>query len=282
MNKELMALISLLGDDDPKILSMVWGHLLKVSDKALPLLEAASEDPDPKIRIRARYAVARIRLDLLERRFQTLALQDDAAFNLEEALCVMARIEYPRIRPSQIRRKLDNIADAIQPALLEAQSPREEILAINTHLFDKLNFTGNTNDYYDPDNNFINMVLKRRTGIPISLSAVYILIGERLNLPIRGVGLPGHFLAKYDTPQMEIYLDPFNRGRLLTKRDCAQILSKAGYYFKEDYISVATSRDIIIRMLRNLVISYSKRQEKTRIRRLTQYMEILQSREKTR
>jgi len=221
MNKELMALISLLGDDDPKILSMVWAHLLKVSDKALPLLEAASEDPDPKIRIRARYAVARIRLDLLEQQFQTLALQDDPVFSLEEALCVMARIEYPRIRPSQVARKLDMIAEAIQPALLEAQSPREEILAINTQLFDKLNFTGNTSDYYDPDNNFINMVLKRRTGIPISLSAIYILIGERLNLPIRGVGLPGHFLAKYDTPQMEIYLDPFNRGRLLTKRDCA-------------------------------------------------------------
>jgi regulator of sirC expression with transglutaminase-like and TPR domain len=81
---------------------------------------------------------------------------------------------------------------------------------------------------------------------------------------------------------MEIFLDPFNRGRLLTKRDCAQILTKAGYYFKEEYISVASSRDIVIRMLRNLVISYSKRQEKARIRRLTHYMELLQSREKAR
>jgi regulator of sirC expression with transglutaminase-like and TPR domain len=232
--------------------------------------------------MRARHAVARIRVELLEQSFQQLALRDDASFDMEEGLCVMARIEYPMARRAEVAAQLDKIADAVRPAVMDAQSPRDEIIAINAHLFDRLGFRGNSSDYYDPDNNFINMVLKRRTGIPISLSALYILLGERLGLPIRGVGLPGHFLAKYDTPQMEVFLDPFNRGRLLTKRDCAQILSKAGYYFKEDYIAVASARDILIRMLRNLVISYSKRQEKARIRRLTHYMELLQSREKTR
>jgi regulator of sirC expression with transglutaminase-like and TPR domain len=280
--KEVKALISLLLDDDPKILNMVWEHLLEIGEPALPLLEEAAEGSDPRIRIRTRHAISRIRLDLLERQFQSLALRDDASFDLEEALCVVARIEYPTLQRSDISKQLDEIVDAIRPALLEAQSPRDEILAINSYLFDDLGIRGNTSDYYDPDNNFINKVLEKKTGIPISLSAVYVLLGQRLGLPIRGVGLPGHFLAKYDTPQMEIFLDPFNRGRLLTKRDCAQILTKAGYYFKEEYISVASSRDIVIRMLRNLVISYSKRQEKTRIRRLTHYMELLQSREKAR
>jgi regulator of sirC expression with transglutaminase-like and TPR domain len=280
--KEVKALISLLLDDDPKILNMVWEHLLEIGEPALPLLEEAAEGSDPRIRIRTRHAISRIRLDLLERQFQSLALRDDASFDLEEALCVVARIEYPTLQRSDISKQLDEIVDAIRPALLEAQSPRDEILAINSYLFDDMGIRGNTSDYYDPDNNFINKVLEKKTGIPISLSAVYVLLGQRLGLPIRGVGLPGHFLAKYDTPQMEIFLDPFNRGRLLTKRDCAQILTKAGYYFKEEYISVASSRDIVIRMLRNLVISYSKRQEKTRIRRLTHYMELLQSREKAR
>lgn len=280
--KEVKALISLLLDDDPKILNMVWEHLLEIGEPALPLLEEAAEGSDPRIRIRTRHAISRIRLDLLERQFQSLALRDDASFDLEEALCVVARIEYPTLQRSDISKQLDEIVEAIRPALLEAQSPRDEILAINSYLFDELGIRGNTSDYYDPDNNFINKVLEKKTGIPISLSAVYVLLGQRLGLPIRGVGLPGHFLAKYDTPQMEIFLDPFNRGRLLTKRDCAQILTKAGYYFKEEYISVASSRDIVIRMLRNLVISYSKRQEKTRIRRLTHYMELLQSREKAR
>lgn len=281
-NKEVKALISLLLDDDPKILNMVWDHLLEIGEPALPLLEAASEAPEPRIRIRSRHAASRIRLELLEQQFQGLALRDDASFDLEEALCVVARIEYPSVRRADVARDLDKIADAIRPALLEAESPREEILTINAHLFDDLGFRGNTSDYYDPDNNFINKLLENRTGIPISLSAFYILLGRRLDLPIRGVGLPGHFLAKYDTPQMEVFLDPFNRGRLLTKRDCAQILTKAGYYFKEEYISVASSRDIVIRMLRNLVISYSKKQEKSRIRKLTHYMELLQSREKAR
>lgn len=280
--REVKALISLLLDDDPKILNMVWDHLLEIGEPALPLLEEAAEGVDPRIRIRTRHAISRIRLDLLEKQFQSLALRDDGSFDLEEALVVVARIEYPTLQRSEITKQLEAVADAIRPALLEAQSPRDEILAINAHLFDEMGIRGNTSDYYDPDNNFINKVLENKTGIPISLSAVYVLLGQRLSLPIRGVGLPGHFLAKYDTPQMEIFLDPFNRGRLLTKRDCAQILTKAGYYFKEEYISVATSRDIVIRMLRNLVISYSKRQEKTRIRRLTHYMELLQSREKAR
>jgi regulator of sirC expression with transglutaminase-like and TPR domain len=278
--REVRALISLLLDDDPKILNMVWDHLLEIGEAALPLLEEAAEGVDPRIRIRSRHAISRIRLDLLERQFQGLALRDDASFDLEEALCVVARIEYPTLQRSEIAKELDKIAEAIRPLILEAQSPRDEILAINSHVFDELGLRGNTSAHYDPDNNFINKVLENKTGIPISLSAVYILLGQRLGLPIQGVGLPGHFLAKYETPQMEILLDPFNRGRLLTKRDCAQILTKAGYYFKEEYISVASSRDIVIRMLRNLVISYTKKQEKARLRRLIHYMELLQSREK--
>jgi regulator of sirC expression with transglutaminase-like and TPR domain len=88
--------------------------------------------------------------------------------------------------------------------------------------------------------------------------------------------------VKYEAPATEIYIDPHNGGRLLTRKDCVQCLTGAGYYLKEEYIASSTSRDIVIRMLRNLVLIYSKLQDKARVRRLTHYVEVLQTREKTR
>jgi regulator of sirC expression with transglutaminase-like and TPR domain len=118
-------------------------------------------------------------------------------------------------------------------------------------------------------------VLERRTGIPISLSAVYMLIGKRLGLPLYGVGMPGHFLVKYETGRYRIFVDSFNGGALLTQRDCARFLDQAGYGFDERYLQKTTARSILIRMIKNLVAIYNKMEDTPRAARLTRFIEIL-------
>ncbi|MBD3301204.1 MAG: hypothetical protein GF346_02000 [Candidatus Eisenbacteria bacterium] len=279
---EYRALVSLLADDDVKVLHTVWEHLLEVGPPALVYLREASEDPDPKTRIRARHIMSRIVLEDLELQFQSLAAREDDSFSLEDGVLTIARIEYPELDRDEFRSRLDRHAKALRERFRGKRRPEDIVHAMNRYLFQELKFTGNSSDYYNPDNSYLNRVLEKRTGIPISLCALYLLLAERLGLPVRGIGLPGHFLVKYEVPGVEIYIDPYNGGKLLTRRDCVQYLTGAGYYLKEEYIAPSTSRDIVIRMLRNLVLIYSKQQDKGRVRRLTHYVEILQTREKTR
>jgi regulator of sirC expression with transglutaminase-like and TPR domain len=280
--REYRALVSLLADDDVKVLHTIWEHLLEVGPPALAYLREASEDSDPRTRIRARHIMSRIVLEDLEKQFQALAAHDDRHFSLEDGVYTIARIEYPELDREAFRRKLDDLANALQERLEGVDDPEEVVRAINHYLYEELKFTGNSADYYNPDNSFMNRVLEKRTGIPISLCALYLLLAERLKLPVKGVGLPGHFLVKYQSGRREIYIDPYNGGRLLTHRDCIQYLTGAGYYLKKEYIAPASKREIVIRMLRNLVLIYSKQQDKGRVRRLTHYVEILSSRQKAR
>src|SRR5205085_5717192 len=120
-----------------------------------------------------------------------------------------------------------------------------------------------------------NKVLERRTGIPISLSAVYLLLGKRLKLPVFGVGMPGHFLVKYEADRYRVFVDSFNGGALLAQKDCARFLDQAGYGFDERYLQKTPSRSILIRMLKNLIAIYNKSQDITKAGRLTRFIEIL-------
>lgn len=278
--REYRALISLLADDDVKVLHTVWEHLLEVGPAALSYLREASEDADPRTRLRARHVMARIIQEDLEGQFQALASRSEDNFDLEDGVFTIARIEYPDLERAAFKRELDTIAGVLQERVRGLQQPIDVIRGVNRYLFDELKFSGNSGDYYNPDNSYMNRVLEKKMGIPITLSALYLLLAHRLGLPVKGVGLPGHFLVKLESGEGEIYIDPYNGGKLLTRKDCAHYLTGAGYYFKDEYVATSSSRDIVIRMLRNLVLIYSKQQDKARVRRLTHYVEILQTREK--
>jgi regulator of sirC expression with transglutaminase-like and TPR domain len=283
-DRELRALISLLSDDDQKIVSMVWENLVRLGAPSLPYLDEVAEHRDPRLRLRARHVAEHIRTEQLERQFVAMAAQDEEAFDLEEALCVVARIEHPSLDSGEVKRQLDALAEELRPQIPRVAPPRERVELLNQFLFREKGFQGNTRDYYDPDNSFINKVLERRTGIPITLAAVMILVGRRLDLPLHGLGLPRHFVVKYEDAATEFFVDPFNGGRIFNRKECMQILSSDGYYLREsyaaEYFSTCSPRDIIIRMLRNLVLIYTKIKDKTRQKRLSRYVEILRMRAK--
>ena len=147
---------------------------------------------------------------------------------------------------------------------------------MNNYLFLEQGFHGNTKNYYDPDNSFINQILETKRGIPISLSVVYLLVSKRLNLPVMGVGLPGHFMLKFEQDGFCMFLDAFNNGQSLTREECVRFLLNSGYEIQEGYFSVATTRDIMIRVLRNLVYVYNQLKDKAKAQGLSRLIQILQ------
>jgi regulator of sirC expression with transglutaminase-like and TPR domain len=138
---------------------------------------------------------------------------------------------------------------------------------ISEYLFDELGFRGNYNDYYDSQNSFLNKVMERRLGTPITLSLLYIEVGARNRVPLMGVGMPGHFLVKHrDIP--DLFIDPFHNGILLSEEECVQRLKQAtqgSLTWNPRYLEPIGSRDFIARMLRNLKVIYLQRRDYERV-----------------
>jgi len=193
--------------------------------------------------------------------FHQLVTLPDAAIPLAEAALMIACEEYPQLELSPYLEELDDIAAASQAKFRSQDPPLAKVEKINAVLFETYGFRGNIDDYYNPRNSFFNDVLDRRMGIPITLSAVYMEVARRLNFSISGVGMPGHFLVKYSDRSEEFFIDPYNRGQILTQDDCRQRLHSIygdALEFNERLLARSTNRQILWRMLNNLKDIYVK------------------------
>lgn len=184
---------------------------------------------------------------------------------LDVLVLLVAEIEYPGLDTDLCLQKLDELAGRVRPTAAEAARPGPLgiISAINRCLFEQEGFCGNTTDYYDPRNSFLNDVLDRRTGIPITLSVVYIEVARRLGFTFEGVGLPGHFLVRSVGPP-DVLVDPFYAGRILTEADCQERLREIHgpeMRLEPAFLEPVHYKYIVTRMLNNLRAIYQTTRE---------------------
>jgi len=276
LDQQLKAIFTLLSDRDERTVDLVRQTLIEIGPEAVPSLERAQEAADPHIRRQLKTMVEEIRQNDLEERFRDYAAREETDLDLEEGALLIAQFCYPDLNSTDCRNELDRLSDEIAVRLVRKTRPEEIIRQINRYLFLEQGYHGNTRNYYDPDNSYLNRVLERRAGIPISLSIVYLLIAKRLDLPITGVGLPGHFMLKYEGEGFSLFLDAFNNGQILTRDECIRFLLNSGHEVQPGYFSPATVRDILTRMLRNLVYVYGQLKDKESAHRLTRLVHILQ------
>ena len=179
-------------------------------------------------------------------------------FNLSEASLMLAQDIYPDLDIPEYLSKLDGIAVAIKKRLAGDAFSEQRVIALNYYLFNEMRFSGNIDEYYDPRNSYLNEVIERRTGIPITLSILYLEVGKRLGLALKGVSFPGHFLVKLSVKRGQLVLDPFTGGEAQSEADLRQRLAqvlpseKAEQAQLDQYLEPATPRQIIARVLRNL------------------------------
>jgi regulator of sirC expression with transglutaminase-like and TPR domain len=191
--------------------------------------------------------------------FAELITLPDLGIPIAEASLLVACEEYPQLALGPYLDQLDDIAGDVDNRLPEQQSPLETIRTINEVLFDEYGFHGNSADYYDPRNSFLNEVLDRRTGIPITLSALYMEISRRIGFEVEGVGIPGHFIVKHTSNDKEIFIDPFNAGAVLSRADCHELIRNVDTENESDgnlWLRRVSHRQIMTRMLNNLKVIY--------------------------
>jgi len=194
-------------------------------------------------------------------RFQALIGQPDDEIDLAEGALLIAKRAYPDLDIGDYLSRIDRLALAVSERLPAAASETDRILALNRYLFEELGFGPNVEDYYDQRNSFLNDVLERRVGIPISLSVLYIEVGRRVGLPLQGVSFPGHFLVKCKLEQGVVILDPYGSGTSLSLQDLQQRLraTRGGEVSRAIVAAMLVAADkkqILARMLRNLKAIY--------------------------
>lgn len=270
----IKALIRLLSDENDQVVETIIRKLVEIGDPAIPLLREA-EIERPEMAWRIEHVLHEIRGCRLEEEMRSLASCLEDQLDLETGAFLIARHAYPDLEVPAYSRMLDAMAVEVRSILGRRVSGEEAVKTLNRYLFTELGFRGNTKNYYEPDNSYLNRVLDRKTGIPISLSAVYLLIGQRLELPVFGVGMPGHFLVKVESDRCNVFVDCFNGGALLTERDCARFLMQAGYGFEKKHLQRSSTRAILIRMLKNLLAIHYHLDEERKATRLSRFIEIL-------
>lgn len=190
--------------------------------------------------------------------------QPDEYIDLAKAALYIAQEEYPHLDPAEYLNALDTMAVELQERLPDSQYPLRIIQSINQYLYDDLGFSGNRTDYYDPRNSFLNDVIERRQGIPITLALVYLEVARRVGFPMVGVGMPGHFLIRPDIPEIEIFVDAFNSGEVIFAQDCQERLEQIYQQpvtLQPEFFAVVSHRQFLARMLTNLKYIYLKQQD---------------------
>jgi regulator of sirC expression with transglutaminase-like and TPR domain len=193
---------------------------------------------------------------------------EDSSIDLAAGALAIARMEYPLLDVPYYVSRLESLAKRVRSRMRSIPTPREMVALLGRVLCDEEGLRGNRDDYYDPRNSFLNDVLDRKLGIPITLSVIYMDVSRRVGFPVAGTGMPGHFLLKhYDVMSGEIVIDPFNRGRIVGNVECQQWLNEiySGQVgLRAEFLQAVSNRDILTRMLNNLRQIYFTKQNLTK------------------
>lgn len=215
--------------------------------------------------------------------FERIVRLPDAELDLAQAALALAAVFEPGLAVGSYLPALDRLADELRARLAGGTGDLREPATLVHLLAEDMRFRGNDADYEDPRNSFLNQVLERRLGIPISLSVLYIAVGSRAGLRLDGVGYPGHFLvrwtnadgaSRYPDP---VYLDPFHGGQMIDREDLVGGLVNAGLERAraEHFLSAVTKRQILSRMLNNLKASFARREQLVDVLRSVELLLVL-------
>jgi regulator of sirC expression with transglutaminase-like and TPR domain len=271
-DQQRAALVSLLADDDPSVYADIRSRILAYGGGAAVWLRPHALSGDPLLRRRTQEIIQFLAKRSAHEAFLEFCLHHGEVFDIEEAAWVLARTQYPEINLEAYQALLDHYAGLVAARFQPGATAQQKLSALNEFLFSDLGVVGNTENYYDPENSYLNRVIDRRTGNPISLCQVYLLLGRRLQLPIAGIGMPGHFLCRYQSSTEEIFIDVFNQGQFLSKADCIRYLHATGRSYAEDLLGPASARRLLARVCTNLHHIYADLRMTEELARFEQYL----------
>jgi len=194
-------------------------------------------------------------------------LRASTPLDIVDAALVVAAEEYPDLDLDAERHRVQQLGTEAARRIRDLSNPFARVDALRHYLYEELGFRGNNDDYYDPRNSFLNEVVDRRTGIPLTLSILYVAIARRAGMDARGVGLPGHFVTRIDDGGRRLLVDPFHGGGVISEEDCRRLVARATgrpALFRPEALEGASATEMLGRLLRNLKRIYLAREDHRR------------------
>lgn len=267
------SLSTLLRDEDPAIISLIRRQLHELGSDDVAALEKLLHCDDAVVTRNIQEILDQIFIEQNSHEFLLHCHSFPEHGDLEEAIWKLAATAHPKVSPEAGRALFDEWARKLQLRLTNPDDPRKGIHDMAAFVTYELGFHANESSYYDPDNSFMNRVVETRTGIPITLSLVYMFLAARLSLPVKGIGLPGRFICAWG----EVYFDPFNKGAILSHDDCVRMLEDMGIAFQESFLAESTAKAILMRVIHNLVNIYVSRNDQDMQQKMINFIVALQS-----
>lgn len=273
-NSEIEALVSLLDDEDQEILQHVEQKIMALGAVTIPFLEIEWErNFNPNVQERIEDLIHNLQFTELKEKL--IYWKENESDNLLKGMYLVSTYQYPDWKFEKVEKEIEKIYYEIWLSHRTYASPHDQIRNINNVLFDKFNFTANTQNFHSPSNSMINMVLENKKGNPISLCVIYILVANRLKIPIYGVNLPNMFIMTYKSPDTQFYINAFNRGMIFPKNEITNYLEQLNIKPNRIFYDPCSNLDIVQRVLRNLAISFEKLGEVEKMREVEMLLEVL-------
>ncbi|MEQ8238516.1 MAG: transglutaminase-like domain-containing protein [Cyclobacteriaceae bacterium] len=254
---EVKALVTLLEDDDDEVVVHVEKRLMELGTGVIPLLEQEWETNfNPIIQTRIEDLIHTLQFELLQERL--IDWKENRQNDLLEGLWLIATYQYPDLSLDELRQEVHQLYTHVWHELKEDLAPFDQVRLINSVIFNKLKFRANTKNFHSPANSMINAVLESKKGNPISLCSLYLLVTQKLDLPIYGVNLPNLFILVYKSETVDFYINGFNKGLIFSKDDIDNYLQHLNIPGQEIFYQPCSHLDIILRTMRNLIVAFEK------------------------
>ena len=277
MNKhKIESLISLVDDKDKDVFELVQGQIIELGKEVLPLLNNAIDQSSNDL-MTARLSNLINQLNLIKAREEIREWKSHNSRNLYEGLSILACFQYPKLDIEKITRTINKIRQELWLEINDNMTALEKVRILN-HLFFEIHmFRGDSKDFFAPENSFLNDVVIRKKGNPITLSAIYSIVAQSVNIPIYGVNMPNHFIVAYTDrlytqPLSDIeindilfYVNPFNRGEIYSLKEMRHFLTSMKVMPRDTYLMPCSNITIIRRSLKNLIKIYSNKNDSSKV-----------------
>lgn len=279
---QIEALISLIDDPDESIYDQVKHQIISLGEAIIPLLEAYWEQDrfGNLFQVRIEDIIHEIQFSSVQ--LSLKSWHDSGGENLLEGLLILNRYQYPELDEAEVRNQIARIRQDIWLELNDNLTAFEQVKVINQILFQVHGFRGNKRDYHSANNSYLNQVLDTKKGNPLTLSMIYLILAQSLDIPIHGVNLPHHFILAYedrfrifdledkesDEASVLFYINPFSKGSLLDRSEIDRFLRHVKLQPEQRYFAPCDNRVMILRAIHNLMFSYQHAGETDKLREL--------------
>lgn len=273
--QEIKALVSLLDDDDTEVARLVENEIRQQRERIIPFLENEWESAgfNPNVQRRIEELIHELQFEVVIERLANW--HNGGAVDLLEGLWIIATYQYPDLSLEKLRSDFEQFYYETWLEFKEDMHPIDQIRALNQVFFSKLKFGSNTKNFHSASNSMINVVLDSRKGNPITLCCIYMIVAQRLNMPVYGVNLPNLFVLTYKKDTVQFYVNVFNKGLVFMRSDIDHYIAQLNLKPNETFYQPCNNLDIVKRVLRNLTLAFEKTGDTEKVKEIERMAEIL-------